>query len=299
MTGRHLADVMTDVVKDRVADPQWLGDARWQVAQNPDAITMLFPAVGRRCGRGLLADAGPELADWSVDDAARVLLLSVLPLRGAALARQVAALYWQGGAAEKRAVLRALSGPGVGVGAVELPHHTGIEAGARELPHQTGVGSGARELPQGLDIGAAAVELLHDAIRTNDPRLVAAAVGPAARRLDDGMWRQAVLKCVFMEIPLTAVADLDRRADGELARMLADLDDERRAAGRSLPDDATVLLALISDPEWARSEAQGANRHPVSARSAAPEDNPARPAHQGGIGDTASARSAEFKEKTV
>ncbi|WP_405743260.1 EboA domain-containing protein (plasmid) [Streptomyces sp. NBC_00028] len=272
MTGRHLADVMTDVVKDRVADPQWLGDARWQVAQNPDAITMLFPAVGRRCGRGLLADAGPELADWSVDDAARVLLLSVLPLRGAALARQVAALYWQGGAAEKRAVLRALSGPGVGVGAVELPHHTGV-------------GSGARELPQGLDIGAAAVELLHDAIRTNDPRLVAAAVGPAARRLDDGMWRQAVLKCVFMEIPLTAVADLDRRADGELARMLADLDDERRAAGRSLPDDATVLLALISDPEW--------------ARSAAPEDNPARPAHQGGIGDTASARSAEFKEKTV
>lgn len=96
MTGRHLADVMTDVVKDRVADPQWLGDARWQVAQNPDAIAMLFPAVGRRCGRGPLADAGPELADWSVDDAARVLLLTALPLRGAALARQVAALYWQG-----------------------------------------------------------------------------------------------------------------------------------------------------------------------------------------------------------
>ncbi|MFI9833710.1 EboA domain-containing protein [Streptomyces sp. NPDC051913] len=278
MTGRHLADVMTDVVKDRVADPQWLGDARWQVAQNPDAITMLFPAVGRRCGRGLLADAGPELADWSVDDAARVLLLAVLPLRGAALARQVAALYWQGGAAEKRAVLRALSGPGVGVGAVELPQHM-----------DTGIGSGARELPQGLDIGAAAVELLHDAIRTNDPRLVAAAVGPAARRLDDGMWRQAVLKCVFMEIPLTAVADLDRRADGELARMLADLDDERRAAGRSLPDDATVLLALISDPEWARSAVSEENRHPESARTA----------HQGGIGDTASARSADFKEKTV
>ncbi|MCX5338212.1 MULTISPECIES: EboA domain-containing protein [unclassified Streptomyces] len=228
MIGRHLADVLTDVLKDQVTDPAWLGDARWQVAQNPDAVVMLFPAVGRRCGRGPLAEAGPHLAGWSVDDAARVLLLTALPLRGAALARLVAALYWQGGAAEKRAVLRALSGLDTRSGAADLPH--------------------------GLDIGSAAVELLHDAIRTNDPRLVAAAVGPAARRLDDGMWRQAVLKCVFMEIPLTAVADLDRRADSELARMLADLDDERRAAGRALPDDATVLLALIGDPEWARSE---------------------------------------------
>ncbi|PWI19307.1 hypothetical protein DI272_37985 [Streptomyces sp. Act143] len=301
MTGRHLADVLTDVLKNQVADPQWLGDARWQVAQNPDAIAMLFPAVGRRCGRGPLADAGPELAGWSVDDAARVLLLTALPLRGTALARLVTALYWQGGAAEKRAVLRALSGPDLGDGAADLPRDTDSGAGAAGLsqdlnsgagtaglpqdlhsearaaglPQDLGRGARAPELPQGLDIGAAAVELLDDAIRTNDPRLVAAAVGSAARRLDDGMWRQAVLKCVFMEIPLTAVADLDRRADGELARMLADLDDERRAAGRSLPDDATVLLALISDPEWVRST------------------------QPGGIGDTASARSAEFKEKTV
>jgi len=259
VTARHLADLLTDVLKNQVTDPQWLGDARWQVAQNPDAITMRFPAVGQRCGRGPLAGAGPELAGWSVDDAARVLLLTALPLRGTALARLVTALYWQGGAAEKRAVLRALSGPNAGAGAADGPQGP----------------AGAPDVPQGLDIGAAAVELLDDAIRTNDPRLVAAAVGSAARRLDDGMWRQAVLKCVFMEIPLTAVADLDRRADGELARMLADLDDERRAAGRSLPDDATVLLALISDPEWVRSTPQR------------------------GIGDTASARSAEFKEKTV
>ncbi|CAL9654299.1 EboA domain-containing protein [Streptomyces sp. enrichment culture] len=210
MTGGHLADVL----KEQVADPAWLHDAERRVAQDPAAVAALFPAAGRKCGRDELTDPGPELAGWTVDDAARVLLLTALPLHGAALAEQVTALYWNGAAAERRAVLRALA-------------------------H--------------LDIGSAAVDLLHDALRTNDPRLIAAAVGPGARHLDDGMWRQAVLKCVFMDIPLTAVADLDRRADGELARMLADLDDERRAAGRSLPDDATVLLALIGDRAPARS----------------------------------------------
>jgi hypothetical protein len=141
-----------------------------------------------------------------VDDAARVLLLTAVPLHGTALAEQVGALYRHGDAAEKRAVLRALPS---------------------------------------LNIEDGAVDLLHDAIRTNDPRLVCAAVGPYASHLDDQMWRQAVLKCVFMDIPLTAVADLGQRAGGELARMLVDLDDERRAAGRALPADASALLALI------------------------------------------------------
>jgi hypothetical protein len=210
VTSGHLADML----KNQVADPAWLLDAERQVMKDPAAVAALFPAAGRRCGRGPLMDPGPELAGWSVDDAVRVLLLRALPLRGAALARQVGALYRYGGVAEKRAVLRALPG---------------------------------------LDIASGAVDLLHDAIRTNDPQLIAAAVGPCARHLDDGMWRQAVLKCVFMDIPLTAVADLDRRCDGELARMLADLDEERRAAGRTMPDDATALLALIGDRAPARS----------------------------------------------
>ena len=208
MTGENLTDVLTD----QVADPAWLEDAVRRVTRDPAAIAALFPAVGRRCGRGPLADpelAGrPELADWTVDDAARVLLLTALPLRGTALAEQAGELYRYGDAAEKRAVLRALPS---------------------------------------LDIGDGAVALLHDAIRTNDPRLVAAATGPYASHLDDEMWRQAVLKCVFMEIPLTAVADLGARADRELGRMLAGLDDERRAAGRSIPADASALLAQISE----------------------------------------------------
>ncbi|MFG1811898.1 EboA domain-containing protein [Streptomyces sp. NPDC049040] len=195
-----------------------------RVARDPDAVAVLFPAAGRRCGRGPLFGPGhgphdgpglgpgfgarSDQAGWTVDEAARVLLLTALPLHGPDLAERVGALYRYGSADEKRAVLRAL--------------HL-------------------------LDVGDGAVHILHDAIRTNDTRLVAAAMGPYAAHLDDRMWRQAVLKCVFMDIPLTAVADLNRRADGELARMLADLAAERRAAGRSMPADAEVLLALLGD----------------------------------------------------
>ncbi|PWU46372.1 sugar phosphate isomerase [Micromonospora globispora] len=98
-----------------------------------------------------------------------------------------------------------------------------------------------RALPL-LPIGAAGVPLLHDAIRTNDTRLIAAALGPYARHLEQPAWRQAVLKCVFTGVPLAVVDDLDGRADGELAAMLAALAAERHAAGRTMPADATDLL---------------------------------------------------------
>jgi len=145
---------------------------------------------------------------WSTDDAARVRLLMALPGRGGELAGQVTPLYRQGSAAAKRAVLRALPV---------------------------------------LDVGDAAVPLLHDAIRTNDPRLLAAALGPYAARLDAAAWRQAVLKCVFMGVPLRHVADLARRADAELASMLAGLAQERAAAGRALAEDAAALLRSLTD----------------------------------------------------
>lgn len=97
----------------------------------------------------------------------------------------------------------------------------------------------------GLSLGAEAVPLLHDAIRTNDTRLLAAALGPYAGRLDQHAWRHAVLKCVFLAVPLEVVSDLDRRADRELTAMVAALRAEREAAGRRLPDDAYRLLDPI------------------------------------------------------
>lgn len=96
-----------------------------------------------------------------------------------------------------------------------------------------------------LPLGAEAVPLLHDAIRTNDTRLLAAALGPYARHLDQHAWRHAVLKCVFLAVPLEVVSDLDHRADRELTAMVAALRVEREAAGRRLPPDAYRLLDRI------------------------------------------------------
>jgi hypothetical protein len=104
-----------------------------------------------------------------------------------------------------------------------------------------------RTLPL-LPIGDAGVPLLHDALRTNDTRLVAAALGPYAARLDPATWRQGVIKCVFMGVPLAVVADLERRTDRELITMLAALAEERAAAGRTMPADAADLLERTKEP---------------------------------------------------
>ncbi|MER5179158.1 EboA domain-containing protein [Streptomyces sp. NPDC002896] len=121
-------------------------------------------------------------------------------------------IYAQGSAAERRAVLHA-------------------------LPH--------------LVTGPQALALVEDALRTNDTRLVAAAVGPyAAEHLDAHNWRHAVLKCLFTGVSVDAVAGLAERAraDGELARMLVDYANERTAAGRPVPEDLHRVLSLAGRP---------------------------------------------------
>jgi hypothetical protein len=152
--------------------------------------------------------------DWRADDAARALLLLALPLSGSALATSISELYHYGDADEKRAVLRALAW---------------------------------------LDLGDGGVDLLRDALRTNDTRLVAAALGPYARHLDDAAWRHGVLKCVFMGVALSGVDNLVGRADAELADMLAALARERAAAGRDMPADAIELLNQLKQGDSSRA----------------------------------------------
>jgi hypothetical protein len=183
---------------------RWLDEAAEKVAADAGAIRPLFPAVGRQCGRGPLAD-GPR--GWTVDDAARALLLTRLPLTGSALAKEVDDLYRYGDAAEKRGVLRSL--------------HL-------------------------LDLGDAALPLVRDALRTNDTRLIGAALGPyGAAHLDPHAYRHGVLKCVFTGVPLAEVAGLRERRDADLARMFAAFARERVAAGRPVPAD----VWLVTDPE--------------------------------------------------
>ncbi|MER5905975.1 EboA domain-containing protein [Streptomyces mirabilis] len=135
----------------------------------------------------------------------------------------LARVYRQGTAAERRAVLHA-------------------------LPH--------------LVPGPDALPLVEDALRTNDTRLVAAALGPyAARHLDAHTWRHAVLKCLFTGVPVDVVADLAPRAhaDAELARMLGDYARERTAADRPVPEDLHRVLAL-TEPTAAPAGPCGTSR---------------------------------------
>jgi hypothetical protein len=183
-----------------------------------DAVTAVCAGRGpvahyfAAAGRRCGRAALPGAPGWTADVAARALLLDAVLTAPVGGQSQVGELYRRGSTDEKIAILRAL--------------------------------------PM-LPIDGGAVALLHDALRSNDARLVAAALGPYARHLDPATWRQAVLKCVFMGIGLSFVdglADLsvpDERADAELARMLAALVEERTAAGRTVPSDAVTLLARL------------------------------------------------------
>ncbi|MBC2865377.1 EboA domain-containing protein [Streptomyces mexicanus] len=202
-------DQLRTALEERMTEQgaKWLAGARASVAADPGVVRGLFPLVGRRCGRGPLEAADPH--GWTVDDAARALLLAALPLTGTALLEEIGELYRTGDAAERRAVLRAL--------------------------------------PL-LPVGDGALPLVRDALRTNDTRLVAAALGDyATDHLDADTYRQGVLKCVFTGIPLAALPGLLRRADAELARMMAAFAHERTAAGRAVPDDIGPVLALFPD----------------------------------------------------
>ncbi|GAA2740660.1 hypothetical protein GCM10009868_03650 [Terrabacter aerolatus] len=146
-------------------------------------------------------------------DATREALLLAVPGDTAYVIGVVRRLYDHGDAAERRAVLLALPA----LDALDRP----------------------------AAIGDGALPIVRDALRTNDTRLVAAAVGPyAATHLDDDTWRQAVLKVLFTGVPVEQVAGLADRADDELARMVRDYAAEREAAGRVVPPDARTVLAV-------------------------------------------------------
>lgn len=189
----------------------WLDEVAAQVVENPQRIERHFPAVGRKVGRApLRPDVDPQGLRGSVDDVARARLIAtvVKATDPATAARILTDLYRHGDDAERRGVLR-------GLAAIDSPE----------------------------SLVAAGVALVNDALRTNDPRLVAAALGEfAGRHLPAVEWRGGVLKCIFMEIPLAAVAAVEERRDADLKVQADNLADERRAAGRSLSPDLTALI---------------------------------------------------------
>lgn len=210
------------------------------------AVRRAFPAIGRRLGRGPL-DPAADPADvhaWTVDDAARAELLRVTAAEDRDLTGLLRDLYTHGDAAERRGVLRALD-----------------------------------LLPASETAG----ELLRDALRTNDVRLVAAAAGGAAAGLlTDEELAQAYLKCLFVGVPLGPVATIPGRVTEHAARMVADFARERIAAGRDVPADARLVLdrfpsAVERAGIPAELDAAAPDRRAAARRFLGPRGGPPRP----------------------
>lgn len=149
-------------------------------------------------------------SDVRIEDAVRVELVAAAAsgLTPSALLEELGQIYRYGDGDEKRAVLLALS-------ATDDPQVDGST-------------------------------VLLDALRTNDVRLVAVAMGPHASRLSAHDWRHGVLKCLFVGVPLQRVSNLAGRADPELTAMVRRYVEERVTAGREVPDDAFLVLDLTA-----------------------------------------------------
>ncbi|MPY58796.1 TIM barrel protein [Streptomyces spongiae] len=160
----------------------WLNEAVVRVAMDPGVIVELFSEAGSRCGQARLNGL------WTAGEAARVLLLSTLPLGGEELAASVGDLYRQGGQPEQRAVLRALDV---------------LDSEERRL--------------SGHGLGECALPLIHEALRSDDMALVEAAIGEyAANHLPAEEYSQAVLACVQHEITPDGVSKFCEAARYEI-----------------------------------------------------------------------------------
>jgi hypothetical protein len=128
----------------------------------------------------------------------------LLAALGAEAEPELAGLYRFGDAAERRGVLRA-------------------------LPY--------------LPLADRGVALTEDALRTNDTRLIAAALGPyATEHLSQASYDQALLKCVFVGVPIGGVDGVPGRVTGDTARMLAAFVLERVVAGRDVAPEVWALI---------------------------------------------------------
>ncbi|MDO5683304.1 MAG: hypothetical protein Q4G46_10805, partial [Propionibacteriaceae bacterium] len=134
-----------------MSNNDWLDQVTAEIAADPRRIERHFPAVGRKVGRAPLhPEIDPQALRGSVDDVARAgLIATVLEAADAVTGAELLTdLYRHGDDAERRGVLRGL-------------------AAISDSDPQSDTDP----------LVATGLELVNDALRTNDPRLVAAAMG--------------------------------------------------------------------------------------------------------------------------
>jgi len=251
---------------------EWL-DGRLEAVRggDPQQLFLSFGLVPRKTGKADLALAKTELlkaqdarpgwdpSGWSVDHAARALLVLAFPSDDRP--RYVEALdklFAAGEVGELVALYQALP----------------------LLPHQ-----------------AAHVARTAEGVRTNIKPVFTAIAhrNPyPAERLDDAAWNQMVVKCLFISVSLAPVIGIDERTNVPLMRMLCDLAHERWAAGRAVGPELWRCVGPVADgqaiEDLARVLRQGAEEERQGAALAlASSDRPEAKAVLDSVPDLATA----------
>jgi hypothetical protein len=179
-----------------------------------------FALAARQAGRAALEPLPREIArlraagvtwpvaPWGLDGLARtgLLLHAAAEQSPGELEALVEECFLQGDTRERQAVLRTLA----------------------LLPDP------ARFVPLGVEACRTSVQPVFEAIACENPF--------PALHFPEPSFNQMVLKAVFIGVAVGRILGLEARITPELRRMAADYASERRAAGRSIPDDVAYLL---------------------------------------------------------
>ncbi len=203
----------------------WLDEKRKQISNgaNVRVLFTTFSAVPRYTGKNDLELTQDDLkaastivrgwvpSHWSIDQAARTLLLLSLPHDNAEkYLHTLEQVFTTADVGELVALYQALP---------LLPY-------PEQLRHRAA---------EGVRSNMTAV---FNAVALTNPY--------PAQYFDNLAWNQMVLKAFFVGSPVSLIQGLNQRANPELARMLIDYANERQAAGRSVAPEIWQLVDLVN-----------------------------------------------------
>ncbi len=204
----------------------WLERVMQQLSVNASEQFLFtrFSAVARQVGKADLTlteddlqaaqklQSGWKPGDWSVDQAARTLLLLTFPMDNAdQYVTAIERLFSAADVAEQIALYQSLP---------LFPYPERFKARAIE-----GLRSNITSVFNAI------------ALHNSYP----------ADYFDEAAWNQMVLKALFIESPLSQIQGLDARVNAKLARMLSDYAHERWAAGRAVNPQLWRLIGPFAE----------------------------------------------------
>ncbi len=204
---------------------EWL-DGRLAVVRGGDvkSLYLAFGFVPRRIGKGDLAlpraellkaqdaRAGWDPSGWSVDHAARSLLVLSLPAdQRTTYLETLDTLFSAGEVGELVALYQSLP----------------------LLPHQEA------HVPRAAEGLRTNIKPVFAAIAHRNPY--------PAERFDESQWNQMILKSLFIDLPLAPIIGLDERVNEPLMRMLCDYAHERWAAGRAVSPELWRCVGPVAE----------------------------------------------------